>query len=132
MPSPCTLAASALAAVLLALPADGAASARARHFELVNASRDSVVAVEIAPPGGKRFRPLAIGERLRGGGDALTLAVPAGDCLRDLRVGFRDGTRRVYHGIDTCNRRGLRLGATDARRPGQDRPDTGTAAADPR
>lgn len=89
------------------------AAAAQRYFELINGARDSVVSLEIAPAGSDGYRPLALGPRLQGGGNAVTLLLPAGSCLADLRIGFRDGARVLYRDIDTCRQRGLRLDARD-------------------
>ncbi|GEM_PF-2067130 len=100
------------------------AAAAQRYFELINGARDSVVSLEIAPAGSDGYRSLALGPRLQGGGNAVTLLLPAGSCLADLRISFRDGARLLYRDVDTCRQRGLRLDARDRLRAAQ---DTGTA-----
>ena len=45
----------------------------------------------------------------QGGLDALTVRMPAGTCLRDLRLTFRDGREQTMRNIDVCRTHGLRL-----------------------
>lgn len=80
-----------------------------RHFDLVNASFDSVTALAIAPAGHDAFQGIALGRPLQGGLNALTFDVPAGGCLRDLRVTFSGGRTRIFPRIDVCRSTGLRL-----------------------
>lgn len=87
-----------------------------RYFELVNASHDSVEAVGIAPAASGAFEGVDIGGPLRGGTTSVMLDVPAGGCLRDLRVRFRNGRTLLYPAMDLCRASGLRLSARDVRR----------------
>lgn len=108
----------ALAALSLAACAAGTlrsdqAARPASNFDLVNASFDSVTALAVAPAGSGSFHAVDLGRPLQGGLDALTFRMPAGDCLRDLRITFRDGREKTFEAIDVCRTHGLRL---DARR----------------
>jgi len=82
----------------------------ARHFDLVNATLDSVIALAIAPADGDAFQDIDLGQPLRGGLTSTTLDVPAGGCLRDLRVTFNGGRTQLFPHIDVCRSSGLRLG----------------------
>lgn len=81
----------------------------ARHFDMVNATFDSVTAVAIAPAGSDAFHDIPLGQPLQGGLDTMTFDVPAGTCLRDLRVTFEGGRSMLLHRIDVCHSHGLRL-----------------------
>lgn len=91
-----------------ALPADTARQP-ARHFDLVNATFDSVIAVAIAPAGSDAFHDIPLGQPLQGGLHAMTFDVPAGTCLRDLRVTFEGDRTLLLQRIDVCRSQGLRL-----------------------
>lgn len=80
-----------------------------RHFDLVNATFDSVTALAIAPAGRDAFRDIVLGQPLQGGLNSMTFDVPAGGCLRDLRVTFHGGRTRLFSRIDVCRSTGLRL-----------------------
>lgn len=80
-----------------------------RHFDLVNATFDSVTALAIAPAGRDAFRDIALGQPLQGGLNSMTFDVPAGGCLRDVRVTFHGGRTRIFPRIDICRSTGLRL-----------------------
>ena len=96
-----------------------------RYFGLVNATHDGVDAIAIAPAGSGAFQAVDIGGTLRGGVTSITLDVPAGGCLRDIRVGFHDGRTLLYPAIDLCRASGLRLSPRDRSR---DEARTGLAA----
>lgn len=81
----------------------------ARHFDVTNASLNSVTALAIAPAGGQAFDDIPLREPLQGGRTSITIDVPAGGCLRDLRVTFRNGRVLLYPRIDACRYQGLRL-----------------------
>lgn len=89
----------------------GARDARtpARHFDLVNATFDSVTALAIAPARGGAFHSIMLGKPLQGGLTSVTFDVPAGGCLRDLRVTFQGGRTQLFAGLDLCRTSGLRL-----------------------
>jgi hypothetical protein len=87
----------------------------ARHFDVTNATLDSVTALAIAPAGSGTFHDIALTEPLQGGLTSITVDVPDGGCLRDLRVTFRDGHVLLYPRIDACRYRGLRLMPRDGR-----------------
>lgn len=107
------LAALSLAACATGTLRSGQGGQSASNFDLVNASFDSVTALAVAPAGSASFRDVDLGRPLQGGLDALTFRMPAGDCLRDLRITFRDGREETLQAIDVCRTHGLRL---DARR----------------
>jgi hypothetical protein len=81
----------------------------ARHFDLVNATFDDVIALAIAPAGSDSFHDIMLGEPLQGGMTSITVDVPDGGCLRDVRVTFRNGRTLLYPHIDACRYHGLRL-----------------------
>ena len=101
----------------LAAPSPACAGTTPRHFDLVNATFDSVVALAIAPAGRNAFQAIALGRPLQGGLDSMTFDVPAGGCLRDLRVTFRGGRTRVFSRIDVCRSSGLRLAPQGSEQP---------------
>ncbi len=101
----------AIAALFTAACAAGTPRAQPRYFDLVNASFDSVTALEVAPSGSADFRPIDLGRPLQGGLDAVTVRMPAGSCLRDLRITFRGGRERDFRRVDVCRVHGLRLDA---------------------
>lgn len=86
-----------------------AALTSARHYKVVNATFDSITALAIAPAGRGNFNDVTIGQPLQGGLSSLSFDVPTGGCLRDLRVTFRGGRRRLFQHIDVCRTSGLRL-----------------------
>lgn len=97
---------------LIAAPSAACAEATRmprRHFDLVNATFDSVTALAIAPAGGDAFRDIPLGRPLQGGLNSMTFDVPVGGCLRDLRVTFHGGRTRIFPRIDICRSTGLRL-----------------------
>lgn len=81
----------------------------ARHFDLVNATFDSVTALAIAPARGGAFHSIMLGQPLQGGLTSVTFDVPAGGCMRDLRVTFQGGRTQMFAGLDLCRTSGLRL-----------------------
>jgi hypothetical protein len=97
---------------LLIVPSAACADAGrrpARHFDLVNATLDSVIAVAVAPADRDAFQGIDLGQPLQGGLTAMTFDVPAGGCLRDLRVTFYGGRTQLFPRIDVCRSSGLRL-----------------------
>ena len=82
---------------------------RAHPFTLVNATLDSVTGVAMAPASSDAFEEIALGEALRGGRASATVDLPAGDCLRDVRVTFLHGRSQVFPSVDVCRSRTLRL-----------------------
>lgn len=97
----------------------------ARHFSVVNATFNSVTALAIAPAGSEAFHDIALGEPLQGGLTSITIDVPDGGCLRDLRVTFRNGRTLLYPRIDACRCQGLRLMPRDGS-SGKMEPASGT------
>jgi hypothetical protein len=80
-----------------------------RHFDLVNATLDSITALAIAPADGDAYHDIALGQPLQGGLASMTFDVPAGGCLRDLRATFHGGRTQLFAHIDVCRSNGLRL-----------------------
>lgn len=97
---------------LLVIPSAASANAvrkPARHFDLVNATFDSIIALAITPADRDTFQDIALGEPLQGGLTSMTFDVPAGGCLRDLRVTFYGERTQLFLHIDVCRSSGLRL-----------------------
>lgn len=86
-----------------------------RHFDLVNATFDSVTALAIAPADHDAFHDIDLGEPLQGGLTSMSFDVPAGGCLRDLRVTFHGGRTQLFPHIDVCRSTGLRLTSRSSR-----------------
>jgi len=109
------LAVAALAAIATACPALAAdfqpPSSPGRLFRIVNASFDSVTALEVANNDATAYEPINLREPLQGGLTSTTVRLPDGSCLRDVRATFRDGRSEVYRDIDVCKASGLRLSA---------------------
>ncbi|MGH8158075.1 MAG: hypothetical protein ACREPQ_08135 [Rhodanobacter sp.] len=80
-----------------------------RHFDLVNATFDSVTALAIAPADSDAFHDIPLGQPLQGGLTAMTFDVPAGGCMRDIRVTFHGERTKLFPHIDVCRSTGLRL-----------------------
>lgn len=80
-----------------------------RHFDLVNATLDSVIALAIAPADRDAFQDIELGQPLQGGLTSMTFDVPAGGCLRDLRVTFKGERTQLFPRVDVCRSTGLRL-----------------------
>ena len=99
--------------VLAALPAAAVESAArvtgTRLFTVVNATFDTATALGVAPAGSGTFATLPLDPPLQGGRNDATVRLPAGDCLRDIRVTFRNGAAMTFPGIDVCRGSGLRL-----------------------
>lgn len=81
----------------------------ARHFDLVNTTFDSIIALAIAPADRDAFQDIDLGQPLQGGLTSMIFDVPAGGCLRDLRVTFHGGHTQLFPRIDVCRSSGLRL-----------------------
>jgi hypothetical protein len=97
---------------LLVVPSAASANAvrrPARHFDLVNATFDSVIALAIAPADRDAFQDIALGQPLQGGLTSMTFDVPAGGCLRDLRITFHGERTQLFPHVDVCRSSGLRL-----------------------
>jgi hypothetical protein len=82
-----------------------------RLFRIVNASFDSVTALEVANNDASGYEPIDLREPLQGGLTSTTVRLPDGTCLRDVRVTFRGGRSETYRDIDICKATGLRLSA---------------------
>ncbi|WP_201314744.1 hypothetical protein [Dyella sp. EPa41] len=87
----------------------GAKQTSARHFRLVNATFDSVTAFAVAPAGSDAYVEAPFASPLQGGLSSATVSVPAGECVRDVRVTFLNGRVESYPGLDICRHSGLRL-----------------------
>lgn len=108
--------AAAIAAyATLAACADGHPRKPSRHLYVVNATFDSVTAMAVAPERSNSFQALALPVPLQGGLASITVALPQGGCLRDIRVTFLDGHAWFYPGMDVCRYDGLRLTPGGAR-----------------
>ncbi|WP_422506304.1 hypothetical protein [Stenotrophomonas sp. GZD-301] len=90
----------ALTLVPLAVPMRAAADATP-YLGLLNRAHDSITAIEVAPAGTAAFAPVVIAP-LPGGGGSTTVTLAGQGCRFDLRLGFRNGRRAVYHGVDVC------------------------------
>jgi hypothetical protein len=75
----------------------------------VNGTFDSITALAMAPADGDAFHDIALDQPLQGGPTSMTFDVPAGGCLRDLRVTFHGGRTRLFAHVDVCRSTGLRL-----------------------
>jgi hypothetical protein len=99
--------------VLVGLPPAVAGSrpriAAPRLLRVVNATFDSVNALAVAPAGGDIYTDLPLDPPLQGGRSEAVVRLPAGNCLRDFRVTFRNGRSSTLPAIDVCRGRGLRL-----------------------
>lgn len=109
------LAVAALVVLATACPALAAdfqpPSSPGRLFRIVNASFDSVTALEVANNDATAYASIDLREPLQGGLTSTTVRLPDGSCLRDVRATFRDGRSEVYRDIDVCKASGLRLSA---------------------
>ena len=111
-----TILVSLLAAILGSLFITPSASATdasrslSRHFDLVNATFDDIIALAMAPTNSDAFQDIALDQPLPGGLNSVTFDVPPGGCLRDLRVTFHNGRIQRFPRIDVCRSSGLRLG----------------------
>ena len=109
------LAATLTGACAASTPRGDTATAPGPYLQLVNATFDSVTAVAVAPAGSEAFQRIALGQPLQGGLTATTFRVPPGQCLRDLRVTFRNQRVERLGAIDMCRVHALRLDAKPAR-----------------
>jgi hypothetical protein len=80
-----------------------------RQFKLVNGTFDSITALAMAPADSDAFHDIALDQPLQGGPTSMTFDVPAGGCLRDLRVTFHGGRTQRFAHVDVCRSTGLRL-----------------------
>lgn len=111
LPRPTTCIVAIASALTAACAAGTPRTLPSRSFDLVNASFDSVTRLEVAPAGSGDFQPIALGRALQGGLDTATVRMPAGDCLRDLRITFPGDHEVTLHRIDVCRVHGLRFDA---------------------
>jgi hypothetical protein len=82
-----------------------------KMYTLVNVTFDSVTALSVAPAGTAGFAKVELGEPLQGGLTSATVRMPAGTCLRDVRVTFGAGYEQTFAHVDICRSSGLRLAA---------------------
>lgn len=110
------MALSAGQCVLPALAGDMASGdiTPARTLKVVNATYDSATAMAVSPAGEDHFVDVVLGEPLRGGLADTTVRLPAGSCLRDVRVTFRPGHTTTFANVDVCRITGLRLAPSRA------------------
>lgn len=94
-----------LAALMLMAAASGGV-----YLDLINDSRDRVVAMEAAPAGTERWVPVQFGAPLRGGGDSLTVRLDHDGCRYDLRFRFNRGPVLLHADYDACAGRRYRIG----------------------
>ena len=107
-----TLAIAILACACTAHPTRSESGRRTHTtLRLINATFDSVVALAVAPAGSNDFSAVALREPLQGGLNVATFHVPAGGCMRDLRIAFSDGDVATWPAIDICRSDGLRISA---------------------
>lgn len=97
-----------IAALLIAL-SNAAFADMVYHIDLAYAD-DHITSFEVAARGSDRFHPVPI--QIQGSGDTVTVAIrrTAGDCIRDLRIGFANGRRVVHRDFDICKLTMLRPG----------------------
>jgi hypothetical protein len=86
----------------------------ARSLKIVNATFDSATAMTVSPAGEDHFVDVVLGEPLHGGVADATVRLPAGRCLRDVRVTFQPGYTTTLAGLDVCRITGLRLAPSRA------------------
>lgn len=88
----------------------------ARHLRIINATFDSVAALAVAPAGSTAFVDTSFHAPLQGGLNSMTVGLPSGDCLRDVRVTFLNGRIETYPSLDVCRYNALRLSSGAASR----------------
>jgi hypothetical protein len=100
-----------LAAVLAGL--SNLASADVAYYVDLTDNVRRITSFEIAKPGSSHFRPVLVNSHpFADSGNTVTIVVRESDgsCLRDLRIGFADGSRVVQHDFDLCALPGYRIG----------------------
>lgn len=98
-----------LVATSIAVPAGSAELQSNRYLTVTNATFDSISAVAIGPDGSYVDEPIDIGAPLQGGGISITIDVPPGGCLREVRMTFEDGrTAHIPH-VNICRSDRLRV-----------------------
>lgn len=100
-----------LAALLAGL--SNVALADVAYYVDLAATPSRITSFEIARRGSDRFRPAPIRSQPFGdAGNTTTVVVRMGDggCRRDLRIGFADGRRVVYHDFNVCKLSAYRAG----------------------
>ncbi len=102
-------AAVALSASFAACASSPVAQTGKRHLRVVNATYEDLIAMSFAPVDGTEFHAAAMSGPLAGGRASMVVDVPAGACLRDVRVAFKDGRSWVYPKLDVCRGDGLQL-----------------------
>jgi hypothetical protein len=92
-----------LAAALAGL--SNLASADVAYYVDLTDNVRHITSFDVAMPGSDRFRHLLISSRpFAESGSAITIVIREGDsgCMRDLRIGFADGSRIVQRNFDLC------------------------------
>ncbi|MBV8157167.1 MAG: hypothetical protein JO278_05900 [Dyella sp.] len=112
--TPCIAIAAVVVHALSLVPSVHAAPAgdqrtSARHLRIINATFDSVAALAVAPAGSAAFVDTSFHAPLQGGLTSTMVSLPAGDCLRDVRVTFLNGRIETYPSLDVCRYNALRL-----------------------
>lgn len=88
------------------------ASPPTHYLRIVNDDSRTIIRIELAPAGIRAFEPLEAAYPLVGGRDGqATAAVPAGPCLRDLRIIYRDSTTLTVTAWNTCRQAVIHIGA---------------------
>ena len=88
---------------------DHASREPGRHLVVTNATSDSITGLAIAPEGTDAWRAIDLGEPLQGGETSITIDIPRGDCLRSVRITFRNGYSQGVPHVDVCSSQHLRL-----------------------
>ncbi|WP_109123636.1 hypothetical protein [Dyella sp. C11] len=96
--------------LLMALSACATTSdASSRHLRVVNATYDDMTALAFAPSGSMDFREVTLARPLTGALGSVTVDVPSGACVRDVRVTLHGDRTLLYPHMDVCRHDGLRL-----------------------
>ena len=100
-----------LAAALAGL--SNLASAGVAYYVDLTDNVRRITSFEIAAAGSNRFRPVLISSHpFADSGGAITIVIRESDrnCMRDLRIGFADGSRIIQRNFDLCALPGYRPG----------------------
>ena len=103
MPMPCRLLPlGALAGLLLA-----AGTARAQPhdptFRITNRSPTTINEIYVASSGVNSWGADRLGDRTLGSGASTTIALPAGQCVNDIRVVYDQGEPAERRRVNTCS-----------------------------
>jgi hypothetical protein len=104
---------AALAAILASLSTFAHDPAPERTSEslytIVNGTFLSATAIAVAPAHSDAFVDVGLGATLQGGLDSATVRLPAGACLRDIRVTIAARGTTTLDGVDVCHGSVLRI-----------------------